>query len=108
LCLFQFLVYFTGFSFFFVGQGSVCPSGYAGLSQEWLWKYLCRLFAHLMVASPKEVWSQCLVAWEPSCFLSVMWRGEALHWLGVQDVIVLLLLGVFFLLCVTPASQQDF
>jgi hypothetical protein len=24
-------------------------------------------------ASPKQVWSQHLAAWEPSCFLSVMW-----------------------------------
>jgi hypothetical protein len=29
-------------------------------------------------ASPKHVWSWCLKVQEPSCFLSVMWRGEAL------------------------------
>jgi hypothetical protein len=33
---FQFLFYY---SVFFVGQGSVCPGGSAGLSQGWLWKY---------------------------------------------------------------------
>jgi hypothetical protein len=36
------------------------------------------------------------VAWEPSCFLSVKWRGEALYGLGVWGVGVLFLLGVFF------------
>jgi hypothetical protein len=33
---FQFLAYY---SVFFVGQGSVCPGGYAGLSQGWLWEH---------------------------------------------------------------------
>jgi hypothetical protein len=57
-----------------------------------------RSFAHLLVCwmSPKQVWSRCLVAWEPSCFLSVTWCGEALYGLGVQDVKVLILLGSFF------------
>jgi hypothetical protein len=31
-----------------------------------------------------------------------------LYWLGVQGVKVLVLLGVFFLPSVAPASQQDF
>jgi hypothetical protein len=56
----------------------------------------CCLFAHLLVASPKQVWSQCLVAEEPSWFLSVTWHGEALCWLEVWGVRVLLILGVFF------------
>jgi hypothetical protein len=38
MCLFQFFVYYSGF-FFFVGQRSVCPGVYPGLSQEWLWWY---------------------------------------------------------------------
>jgi hypothetical protein len=59
-------------------------------------------------ASPKEVWSQHLVAWEPSCFLSVMWHGVALYGLEVQGVRVLFLIGVFFLPSVAPASQQNF
>jgi hypothetical protein len=29
--------------------------------------------------SPKQVWSRCLEVQEPSCFLSVMWHGEALY-----------------------------
>jgi hypothetical protein len=58
--------------------------------------------------SPKEVWSQCLVAQEPSCFLSVTWCGEALYRLGAWGVRVLLLLGVFILPSVAPVSQQAF
>jgi hypothetical protein len=46
--------------------------------------------------SPKQVWSLRLVARELSCFLSVMWHGEALYGLGVQGVKVLILLGAFF------------
>jgi hypothetical protein len=57
--------------------------------------------------SPKQVWSWYLVVWE-SCFLSVMWRGEALYGLGVQDVRVLLLVGGFCLPSVAPVSQQNF
>jgi hypothetical protein len=59
-------------------------------------------------ASPKQVWSWHLAVWEPSCFLSVTWHGEALYWLGVQGVRVLILLGGFFLLSVAPVSQQNF
>jgi hypothetical protein len=41
LCVFfQLLVYYSLFNFVhFVGQWSVCPGGYADLSQEWLWGY---------------------------------------------------------------------
>jgi hypothetical protein len=68
------------------------------------------LVAHLLVCrmSPKQVWSWHLVVWEPFYFLSVTWRGEALYGLGFQGVEVLILLGVFFLPSVAPASQQDF
>jgi hypothetical protein len=48
------------------------------------------------------------VVWEPSCFLSVMWHGEALYRLGVQGIKVLILFGALFLPSVTPVSQQDF
>jgi hypothetical protein len=50
------------------------------------------------------------VGWgvKPSCFLSVMWHGEALYGLGVQGVKVLILLGVSFLPSVAPVSQQDY
>jgi hypothetical protein len=43
------------------------------------------------------------VAQQPSCFLSVMWHGEALYELGVQGVRVLIL-GGFLLLSVAPES----
>jgi hypothetical protein len=48
------------------------------------------------------------MAWEPSCFLSVTWCGEALYGLGVQGVRDLLFLGDFFSARVDPVSQQDF
>jgi hypothetical protein len=68
------------------------------------------LFAHLLVChmSPKQVWSWCVVVWESSCFLSVMWCGEALYQLGVQGAKVLILLGAFFLPSVALVPQQDF
>jgi hypothetical protein len=55
--------------------------------------------------SHKQVWNQHLAVWEPSCFLTVMWHGEALYGLGVQGVEVLIFLGDFFLPRVDPASQ---
>jgi hypothetical protein len=58
--------------------------------------------------SPKQVWSQRLEVWEPTCFLSAMRHGEALYGLRVQGVEVFILLGAFFLPSVAPASQQDF
>jgi hypothetical protein len=62
--------------------------------------------AHLLVCqmSPKQVWSQCLVVWQPSYFLSVTWYG-AFHRPAVQDVIVLILLAALFLPSVALASQ---
>jgi hypothetical protein len=44
------------------------------------------------------------VVWEPSCFLSVTWWGEALYGLGVQGVDVLVLLGALFLPSVALVS----
>jgi hypothetical protein len=41
-CAFQLLIIQLFFHFvlcFFAGWGSVCPGGYAGLSQGWLWEY---------------------------------------------------------------------
>jgi hypothetical protein len=51
---------------------------------------------------------RCLVAPQPSCFLSVTWHGEAFHRLGVQDVEILILLAALFLLSVGPVSQRGF
>jgi hypothetical protein len=50
--------------------------------------------------SPKQVRSQCLVAWELSCFLCISWRGEAMCGLGCRGVRVLpLLVGFSCQLC---------
>jgi hypothetical protein len=106
----QFLVYCWGFYLFIFLQGreSICPGGYAGLSQGWLGEY------------PIDAWCSpiglpnvsqaglelCLAAWELSCFLSVTWCGEAFHLLGVQCFKDLILLGALFLPSVVPVSQQ--
>jgi hypothetical protein len=57
----------------------------------------CHLFAHLLVCwmSPKEVSSQSLAAWEPSCFLGVTRHREALYRLGVLGVEAFLLVLFF-------------
>jgi hypothetical protein len=88
------------FFFFFQGQGSVCPGGYAVLSQGGCGNTAYCLFAHLLVCrmSPKQVWSWCLVAQEPSCFICVTWCGEILYGMGVQGVEALIPLGAFFCL----------
>jgi hypothetical protein len=107
---FQFLVYSSVFVCVYVcGGDSVCPGGYAGLYQSGLWEYCVMFGAHLFVCwmSPKQVWSWHLVV-GPSCFVSVMWCGEALCGLGVQGVKVLILFCALFLPSVSPASQQDF
>jgi hypothetical protein len=36
-CPFQLI--FSCLGFFYAEQGSICPGGYSGLSQGWLWKY---------------------------------------------------------------------
>jgi hypothetical protein len=71
---------------------------------------VCCLFAYLLVCwmSPKQIWSRCLAVPEHSCFLSVMWPGEALYGLGLQVVKALIPLGAFFLPSVAPSSQQGF
>jgi hypothetical protein len=109
-CFFSVLCLLLSFGFFFAGRVVSLSRGYAGLSQGWLWEYHVMLVAHLLVCqmSHKQVWNQCLVAQESSCFLSVMWCGEALYGLRVQGVEVLILLGALFLPSVAPASQQDF
>jgi hypothetical protein len=45
---------------------------------------------------------------EPSYFLSVMWREETFHGIGIQGVEVLIFVGSLFLPSVAPASQQYF
>jgi hypothetical protein len=109
-CMFVFNSLFIVQLVFFVGWVSVCPGSYAGLSQGWLWEYHMTLGAHLLVCwmSPKQVWSLRLAVQEPSCFLSVMWHGEALYGLEVQGVEVLILLGASFLPSVAPSVSARF
>jgi hypothetical protein len=90
---FQFLVYYSVFACVW-GQSvqGLClfiPGVAVGILHS---TYLLTCFS----ATPKQVWSQHLAAWEPSCFLSVMWHGEALYRLEFQSVIFLILLGGFF------------
>jgi hypothetical protein len=77
---------------------------------SWLGESCMMLGAHLLVCwmSPRQVWSQHLVAWQPSSFLSVRWCGEAFYRLGVQYVEVLILLAALFLPSVAPVSQWGF
>jgi hypothetical protein len=49
-----------------------------------------------------------LVCGGAGALLFSQWHGETLYGLGIQGVIVLILLGGFFLSCVAPASQQNF
>jgi hypothetical protein len=51
---------------FFVGWGSVCPGGYSGLSQGWLWEYFVPL-----ICSPVGVRL-------PSTFGAGVWRRGSL------------------------------
>jgi hypothetical protein len=56
-------------------KGSVCPGGYAGLSQGWLWEYYMMLGVHLLVCISQAglepasggvealLFFQCNVAW---------------------------------------------
>jgi hypothetical protein len=110
VCSFSVACLLFRFFFFLRGWGSVCPGGYVGLSQGWLWNTMCYLFAHLLVCwlSPKQVWRWHLAVWEPSFFLRVMWHGEALYGLGVQGVKALIPFSAFFLPSVALVSQQNF
>jgi hypothetical protein len=46
--------------------------------------------------SPKQVWSQCLVVQQSSCFLSVTWCGETFHGLGFKVLKFWLSLLLYF------------
>jgi hypothetical protein len=116
-CLLWYVLVFSSlfivqFIFFFLqGRASVSlPRGPCWFILEVSRGNCMTVGVHLLVCqmSPKQVWSQHLVAQQPSSFLSVTWHGEAFHRLGVQDVKVLILLVALFLPSVAPASQQGF
>jgi hypothetical protein len=46
--------------------------------------------------------------WQPSCFLSVPWCGEAFYGIGVQGVDILILFGALLSPSVAPGYQQGF
>jgi hypothetical protein len=57
-------------------------------------------------ASPKQVWSWCLVVQEPSYFLSLAWHGEDLYGVGVRVLeFCFFLVGVFFEVCLQCLSK---
>jgi hypothetical protein len=84
--------------------------GLASLSQGLLGEYCVMLGDHLLVCQMfhKQVWSQHLAAWDPSCFLSITWHGEALYGLEGQGFKVLILLDALFPPSVAPVSWQGF
>jgi hypothetical protein len=85
-CVFLFSSLFIYLFIFFSGREVSLSMGLYWFISGWLWQYRMTLVAHLLVCrmSPKQDWSQCLVTQEPSCFLRVMWHGEALHRLGFR------------------------
>jgi hypothetical protein len=85
------------FSFFFARRGFILSRGLCWFIAGVAGGVPCD--AYLLTcwsASPKQVWRWCLVSWEPSCFLSVTWCGEALYQLGVQGVKVWFFLVLYF------------
>jgi hypothetical protein len=76
------IVYYS--VFFSPGWGSVCPGGYADLSQGCLWEYHVLLSSPCGQCLPKPSGCCCLVtALEPSWFLHLMWSGDGMHRLEV-------------------------
>jgi hypothetical protein len=58
--------------------------------------------------SPKQIRSQCLMAWEPSLFLHLMWCGDAMCELLVWRCRSFASSWWFFLPGVSPVSLQEF
>jgi hypothetical protein len=104
----QLLVYYSVcfFLFFFCPSwGSVCPGGYADLTQGCLWEYLMPLSSPGGLHLPKQSGSWRL---EPSWFLRLTWSGDVMHGLGVWRSWSFASSWWFFLQGVSPASLQDF
>jgi hypothetical protein len=67
------IAYLFSFFSFFPGWGSVCPGGYADLTQGCLWEYCMPLSSPCGLRLPKLSGHWHLVAlWEPSWFLHLM------------------------------------
>jgi hypothetical protein len=93
---FLFLVYYSVFFFFFAGWGQSLQGVCWFIPGVAVWIPHSAYLLTCWSASPKQVWTWCLVAREPSCFLSILWSGEALYSLVVDGIRVLLLLAGFF------------
>jgi hypothetical protein len=93
---------FSLFFSFYPGWGSVCPGGYAVLSQG-----VPRAASLLTWGSPKQVRSWHLAVQEPSWFLCLTWSGDAMHRLGVWRC-QSFASWWFFLQSISSESLQDF
>jgi hypothetical protein len=101
---FQLLIYYSVFFSFFPEWRSVCPVGYADLSQGVPHSgYLLTCWS----VSPKQVRSWHLVMKEISWFLRLMWFGDAMSRLGVWRCQNFASSWWFFLPGVFPASLQE-
>jgi hypothetical protein len=93
---FLLLLLIIQFFSFFPGWGSVCPGGYADLSQGCLWEYHVPLSSPCGLHLPKWSGLWCLAAArEPSWFLCLTWSGNVTCGLGVWRIKVLPLLSGF-------------
>jgi hypothetical protein len=92
--LFQLLIWYSVFFFFFAGWRTVCPGGYADFSQGWLWGYHM-----LLICSPVGLPSRLGAgAWQcgsPPGFSIYCGVGKLYVGWGCGDVRVLPLLGGF-------------
>jgi hypothetical protein len=104
-CLFCcYCLSFICFSFF-PGWGSVCPGGYADLSQGVLGAaYLLTWWS----ASPKQVRSWRLAAQQPSWFLCLTWPGDTMRGLEVWRCQSFASSWWYFLPGGSPACLQEF
>jgi hypothetical protein len=111
LCYISFLLLLLIIQFFsfFPGWGSICPGGYADLTQGCLWEYHVPLSSPCGLCFPMRSGRWHLAAaWEPSWFLPLTWSGNVTHGLEVWRSQSFASSQWFFLSGVSPASLQDF
>jgi hypothetical protein len=81
--------------FFFVGQGLVCPGGYAGFSQGWVWKNRVSLICS-PVGLPSRLGANAWKHWSSSGFSIYSDVEELCVGWGLGSVKILPLLGGFW------------
>jgi hypothetical protein len=91
----------------FVGQGSVCPGGYAGLSQGWLWGY-CMLLIFSPVGLRLSSRLRVSAWWHgsPPVFSVYCGMGKLCAGWGVEVLEFCLFLVVFPARCVSSISAR--